>query len=112
MYAGVALGTTVLNWLWVEPVNTKLMFDRYALENDKGSRDEAKITQIKKDFGKWHGFSSVLNLAGLCGVLAHGWWLGSRLTLLPVWKHTLATFPVFHYLFILQNQAKVMVSFG
>ncbi len=83
MYAGVALGTTVLNWLWVEPVNTKLMFDRYALENDKGSRDEAKITQIKKDFGKWHGFSSVLNLAGLCGVLAHGWWLGSRLTLLP-----------------------------
>jgi len=80
---GVALGTTVLNWLWVEPVNTKLMFDRYALENDKGSRDEAKITQIKKDFGKWHGFSSVLNLAGLCGVLAHGWWLGSRLTLLP-----------------------------
>ncbi|KAA6430083.1 MAG: transmembrane protein [Trebouxia sp. A1-2] len=43
---GVALGTTVVNWLWVEPVNTKLMFDRYALENDKGSRDEAKITQV------------------------------------------------------------------
>lgn len=81
LHAGVALATTVLNWLLVEPVNTKLMFERYALENDKGPRDEAKITQMKKEFGKWHGLSSVLNLAGLCGVLAHGWWLGSRLTL-------------------------------
>ena len=84
MSAGIALGTTVLNWLLVEPVNTKLMFERYSLENSKGARDEARITQVKNDFGKWHGLSSVLNLAGLCGVLAHGWWLGSRLTLVTV----------------------------
>ena len=82
--AGLALATSVLNWLWVEPVNTKLILERYALENQKGARDEAKIKQMKKDFGKWHGASSVLNLAGLCGVLAHGWWLGSRLTLAAV----------------------------
>ena len=79
---GIALGTTVLNWLYVEPINTKLMFERYALENDKGERDEAKISQMKKDFGKWHASSSILNLAGLCGMLAHGWWLGSRLMLI------------------------------
>ena len=82
--AGIAFSTTVLNWLFVEPANTKLMFERYSLENSKGDRDEARIAQVKKDFGKWHGFSSVLNLAGLCGVLAHGWWLGSRLTLVSV----------------------------
>ena len=82
--AGIALSTTVLNWLFVEPANTKLMFERYSLENSKGARDEARIAQVKKDFGKWHGFSSVLNLAGLCGVLAHAWWLGSRLALVAV----------------------------
>lgn len=82
--AGIALGTTVLNWLFVEPANTKLMFERYSLENHKGPRDEARIAQLKKDFGKWHGLSSVLNLAGLCGILAHAWWLGSRLTLATV----------------------------
>lgn len=81
---GLALATSVLNWLWVEPVNTKLILERYSLENQKGARDEAKIKQMKKDFGKWHGASSVLNLAGLCGVLAHGWWLGSRLSLAAV----------------------------
>ncbi|KAL3135000.1 hypothetical protein ABBQ32_007951 [Trebouxia sp. C0010 RCD-2024] len=81
---GIALSTTVLNWLYVEPANTKLMFERYALENGRGARDEARIAQLKKDFGKWHGLSSVLNLAGLCGILAHGWWLGSRLMLVTV----------------------------
>ena len=78
------MATSVLNWLWVEPVNTKLILERYALENQKGAKDEAKIKQMKKEFGKWHGASSVLNLAGLCGVLAHGWWLGSRLTLAAI----------------------------
>lgn len=82
--AGVGLGTTLLNWLYVEPVNTKLMFDRYALENAKGSRDEAKITQMRKEFGKWHGASSALNLAGLCGVMAHGWWLSSKIAFVSV----------------------------
>lgn len=73
----------MLNWLYVEPMNTKLMNDRYVLENTKGTRDEAKITQMRKEFGKWHGASSVLNLAGLCGVMAHGWWLSSKLALVP-----------------------------
>ena len=81
--AGVGLFTTVLNWLYVEPKNTELMSERYALENAKGQRDEAKIVQMRKEFGKWHGFSSVLNLAGLCGVMAHGWWLSGKLALIP-----------------------------
>ena len=77
------MATTVLNWLYVEPMNTKSMNERYVLENAQGPKDEARIKQMKKEFGKWHGASISLNVAGLCGVMAHGWWLSSKIAFVP-----------------------------
>ena len=39
------------NWLYIEPVATDLMFERYALENADGERDGAKIKALYKQFG-------------------------------------------------------------
>ena len=49
--AGVALVTGLANWLYIEPVATDLMFERYALENADGERDGAKIKALYKQFG-------------------------------------------------------------
>ena len=49
--AGVALATGLANWLYIEPVATDLMFERYALENAEGERDGAKIKALYKQFG-------------------------------------------------------------
>ena len=68
------------NWLVVEPSATKIMLERYQLENSP-NRDGAKIKQLYKQFGKWHGMSSMLNLGSLVGAFVHGWWLSSLFTL-------------------------------
>ena len=60
--AGVALLTGVANWLYIEPVATDLMFERYALENAEGERDGAKIKALYKQFGMFHLSSSVYGL--------------------------------------------------
>ncbi len=62
--AGVALLTGVANWLYIEPVATDLMFERYALENAEGERDGAKIKALYKQFGtdNLHLFSVALNI--------------------------------------------------
>ncbi|CAL5220682.1 g2731 [Coccomyxa viridis] len=78
---GVALLTGVANWLYIEPVATDLMFERYALENAEGERDGAKIKALYKQFGKFHGISSLLNLVGLGAAVGHGWWLATRLSI-------------------------------
>jgi hypothetical protein len=79
--AGVALLASLANWLYIEPVATDLMFQRYALENAEGERDAAKIKQLYKQFGKFHGISSLANLVALGAAMSHGWWLASRLSL-------------------------------
>ncbi|EIE18790.1 hypothetical protein COCSUDRAFT_60092 [Coccomyxa subellipsoidea C-169] len=78
---GVAFVTSLANWLYVEPVATNLMFERYNLENAPGEKDSAKIKQLYKQFGKFHGISSLLNLVALGAVISHGWWLASKLSL-------------------------------
>jgi hypothetical protein len=60
--AGVGLLSTLANWLYIEPVATDLMFKRYNLENAEGEKDAAKIKQLYKAFGKFHGISSLANL--------------------------------------------------
>ncbi len=79
--SGTALVCSLVNWLYVEPVATNLMFERYNLENVQGDKDATKIKQLYKQFGKFHGISSLLNLVALGAVVAHGWWLASRLSL-------------------------------
>ena len=79
--AGVALVSSLVNWLYIEPMATNLMFERYNLENVPGDKDAAKIKQLYKQFGKFHGISSLLNLVALGAVVSHGWWLASKLSL-------------------------------
>eukprot|EP00891_Asterochloris_glomerata_P009601 jgi/Astpho2/9601/fgenesh1_pg.00146_%23_40_t len=74
----LALLTSVVNWVWVEPVNTRLMFRRYDLENSDTHKDKDAIDKLRKKFGAWHGLSSMLNLGALCAALAHAWWLAGR----------------------------------
>ncbi|KAL4459187.1 hypothetical protein ABPG75_014052 [Micractinium tetrahymenae] len=76
---GIGLGSSLLNLLFVEPYCTKVMFQRYALENKEGARDEGAIKALAKQFGKWHGISSLINLATLVVAVGHGWWLASNL---------------------------------
>ncbi|GAX85780.1 hypothetical protein CEUSTIGMA_g13195.t1 [Chlamydomonas eustigma] len=81
---GLGLASSVMNWVHIEPLATKLMFQRYDLENLPGEKtDEVKekIKALYKQFGMWHGISASLNLVILCCALSHGWYLGSSLNL-------------------------------
>ncbi|KAG1679519.1 hypothetical protein FOA52_011120 [Chlamydomonas sp. UWO 241] len=79
----VALAVSAVNWLGVEPIATKLMLERYDLENLPEKTDEIKanIQSLYKQFGKFHGISSLINLIILVCAFSHGWFLGSRLAL-------------------------------
>ncbi|KAK9802564.1 hypothetical protein WJX73_003683 [Symbiochloris irregularis] len=76
---GGALVINLANWLVVEPGATRVMLERYQLENSP-NRDAAKVKQLYKQFGKLHGLSSSLNLGSLVGAFVHGWWLSSLFT--------------------------------
>jgi hypothetical protein len=78
---GIGLAGSLGNLLWAEPAATALMFQRYELENAPGARDDAAIKALYKQFGKYHGISSLLNLAVLVCVVGHGYYLGAHLTL-------------------------------
>jgi hypothetical protein len=73
---GVALAGSLANQLFVEPTATKLMFQRYELENAP-QRDNDTIKALYKKFSTWHGISSMLNLGVLVAAVTHGWWLAA-----------------------------------
>ena len=74
---GIAALTAFANIAVAEPKATEVMFERYALENEPASeRDEARISALKKTFGKWHGISSLLNLVNLVCAVGHAFYLG------------------------------------
>lgn len=70
----IAAFTAIVNLGLAEPKATEVMFERYALEN-AAERDEARITALKKTFGKWHGISSLLNLVNLVCAVGHAFFL-------------------------------------
>lgn len=80
---GASLGASLLNWLVLEPKCTSLMFERYDLENKEGKTesDLNRIKELYKEFGKYHGLSSVVNLVVLCCASSHGWSLAATMTL-------------------------------
>lgn len=78
--AGIALLGSVANYV-VEPLGSKVLFERYALENSSGPKDKEKIKSLKSKFGAFHGVSSLLNLVVLVAIAAHGYWLSSQLAL-------------------------------
>ncbi|KAI7839524.1 hypothetical protein COHA_006707 [Chlorella ohadii] len=75
---GLGLASSLLSFLVVEPLCTRIMFQRYDLEN-AAERDEEKIGKLAKQFGKWHGISSLINLGILVTAVGHGYWLAGRL---------------------------------
>lgn len=76
-----ALGSSVINMLYTEPEATKIMFQRYELENAPGARDETAIKALSKQFGKFHGISSLLNLIVVVCAVGHAYYLGGQLSL-------------------------------
>lgn len=56
---------------------------RYNIENkqNKTADDEAHIKTLYKQFGMWHGISSLSNLVVLAATMAYGWSLAGRLAL-------------------------------
>eukprot|EP00775_Hariotina_reticulata_P012764 gene12764-12893_t len=79
----VSAAASLANWLFIEPKTTGLMFERYDIENKekKTAEDEAAIKHLYKQFGMWHGISSLNNLAVLAATVAYGWILAGKLTL-------------------------------
>jgi len=78
---GVALGSTLLNLAWLEPETTKVMKGRAALEKMSSAEalamysegKEAKMKAFGKDFGKYHGMSSLFNLAAFVCAVVYAW---------------------------------------
>ncbi|KAL7523853.1 hypothetical protein ACHAWF_000693 [Thalassiosira exigua] len=75
----VAFVATLLNLLYLEPTSTRVMFNRYSLEDD-GKRESEEYERAAKRFGKFHGMSSLANLVALCGGVVHGVRLASGLS--------------------------------
>jgi len=77
---GISLGGSLLNLFFAEPAATKVMFERYKMENEAAAvRDDAQIKVLAKQFGKWHGISSSLNLIVLICAVGHAYYLGGLL---------------------------------
>merc|ERR1712113_1232316 len=65
----------LINIFYLEPQSTRVMFERYELEN-AGKKDSDEYKLAAKKFGPLHGMSSLANLGALIFTLAHSWWLG------------------------------------
>jgi hypothetical protein len=80
---GVALLMTLANQFVLEPKSTKIMFERYDLENNNSGDASIKETEeyktLAKSFGKLHGMSSLTNLIALCAAAVHGFYLAAAL---------------------------------
>ena len=76
---GISLTMTLLNQFILEPKSTKNMMERYRLEEAPGGQDSAEYKKLKKDFGKFHGMSSLTNLIALCGGFAHAVYIAAAL---------------------------------
>lgn len=74
----VSFVATLINLLYLEPRSTRVMFDRYSLEDD-GKRESDEYKSLAKSFGKFHGMSSLANLIALCGGIVHGVRMASML---------------------------------
>ena len=74
-----------LNLLWVGPVTTKIMKERKHQETrdgkkhyDSGPKSE-EMQKLNRAFGRMHGVSALVNLAGLGITVWYGFLLAGRL---------------------------------
>jgi len=68
----VAMIMTLVNLFILEPKSTKIMFERYELEDQPGGKEKSEYKQLQASFGKFHGMSSLTNLIALCAAIVHG----------------------------------------
>lgn len=76
---GLAFVMTLLNQFYLEPRSSKIMFDRYELEELPGGKESKEYKKLAGDFGKFHGMSSLTNLIGLFAIVVHGSYLAAGL---------------------------------
>lgn len=76
---GTALAMTLFNQFYLEPQSTKIMFDRYEMEDDPLSKESDEYKKLASQFGKFHGMSSLTNLVALIAAVVHGSTLASAL---------------------------------
>jgi predicted membrane protein len=69
---GTSFAMTLLNMVYLEPLTTRNMFQRYDLDNMPGGNTSEKYRQLAKSFGMLHGISSLANLIAFCGAVVHG----------------------------------------
>jgi hypothetical protein len=74
----ISLAMTLLNQFILEPVATNNMLERYRLE-EEGKESSGEYKSLKKNFGKFHGLSSLTNLIALCAGVAHATYLAAAL---------------------------------
>jgi hypothetical protein len=77
----MAMAMSLLNQFILEPRSTKIMFRRYDMENEGADKESEEYKTLAKNFGKFHGMSSLTNLIALCGAVAHGCYLGAALAI-------------------------------
>jgi hypothetical protein len=75
----IAFGGTLFNQFILEPASSKIMMNRYQLEELPGGKDSEKYKKLAKSFGKYHGISSLVNLIALCAAVAHGTYLAGAI---------------------------------
>ena len=76
----VALVMTLVNQFYLEPKSTNIMMQRYALD-DANDTDTDEYRQLRAQFGKLHGMSSLTNLVALCAGVVHAVGLSGPLAL-------------------------------
>lgn len=74
---GTSMAMTLLNLAYLEPTATRIMFERYDLDNLPGGHTSEKYKKLAASFGKLHGLSSLANLIAFCGAVAHGFFIAS-----------------------------------
>jgi hypothetical protein len=68
---------TLLNQYLIEPITTKNMMRRYELEDSENGTATEEYKELKANFGKYHGLSSLTNLIALCAAAVHGFYLSA-----------------------------------
>ena len=75
----ISFTATLINLFYLEPTSTEIMLERYALEEIAGATTSDKYKSLAKNFGKFHGISSLANLVAFCGAVAQGVYIASVL---------------------------------
>ena len=86
IFSGILCG--FLNSVWIGPATSKLGFKKLAIEKEEGVvppdpklKDNAEYRSLSKQFGKYHGMSSLLNLFAFSGSMYVMYFIATELFL-------------------------------